>query len=324
MVACIGETMAALIPAGLEPLESASTLRVDVAGAESNVAVYLADHAVRARWVSRLGDDAFGHRVARTIGAAGVDLSGVALDPARPTGLLFKDPRPAAVPGASGTRVSYYRRGSAASAMGPHLLNDPALRTANLWHLTGITPALSESCRSLAHAVLSLTGAGDGRRPAISFDVNYRPALWDEPPGDLLRELAAAADIVFVGLDEASALWGATVHGPADVRDLLPDPRIVVVKDAAVGATAFHPGGATHVPSLRVEVVEPVGAGDAFAAGFLAALLGGGDAVRCLRSGHLTAASALTVTGDHGPLPDLATRERLLAADEMAWATAAR
>ncbi len=162
------------------------------------------------------------------------------------------------------------------------------------------------------------------RRPAISFDVNYRPALWDEPPGDLLRELAAAADIVFVGLDEASALWGATVHGPADVRDLLPDPRIVVVKDAAVGATAFHPGGATHVPSLRVEVVEPVGAGDAFAAGFLAALLGGGDAVRCLRSGHLTAASALTVAGDHGPLPDLATRERLLAADEMAWATAAR
>ena len=94
VAACIGETMAALVPAGLEPLESASTLRIDVAGAESNVAVYLADHAVRARWVSRLGDDAFGRRIARTIGAAGVDLSGVTLDPARPTGLLFKDPRP--------------------------------------------------------------------------------------------------------------------------------------------------------------------------------------------------------------------------------------
>lgn len=323
VVACIGETMAALIPAGLEPLESAATLHVDVAGAESNVAVYLADHAVRARWVSRLGDDAFGRRVARTIGAAGVDVSGVALDPVRPTGVLFKDPRPAAAPGASGTRVTYYRRGSAASAMGPHLLDDPALRTASLWHLTGITPALSDSCRSLARAVLSLTGAGDGHRPAISFDVNYRPALWDEPPGGLLRELADAADIVFAGLDEATALWGA-VREPADVRELLPSPRILVVKDAASGATAFHPGGATHVPSLRVEVVEPVGAGDAFAAGFLAALLGGGDAVRCLRSGHLTAASALTVAGDHGPLPDLATRERLLAADEIAWSAAAR
>ncbi len=305
VAACIGETMAALIPVGLEPLESASALRIDVAGAESNVAMYLADHAVRARWVSRLGDDAFGHRVARTIGAAGVDVSGVALDPTRPTGLLFKDPRPPAAPGAGGTRVTYYRRGSAASAMGPQLLDDPALRTANLWHLTGITPALSMSCRSLARAVLDLTRGADGRRPAISFDVNYRPALWDAPPGDLLRELAAAANIVFTGLDEAAALWGAAVREPADVRGLLPNPRIVVVKDAAVGATAFHSGGAAHVPSLRVEVVEPVGAGDAFAAGFLAALLGAGDAVRCLRTGHLTAASALTVTGDHGPLPDL-------------------
>jgi 2-dehydro-3-deoxygluconokinase len=320
--ACIGETMAALVPAGLEPLEFAATLRVDVAGAESNVAMYLADHAVRARWVSRLGDDAFGRRVARTIGAAGVDVSGVALDPARPTGLLFKDPRPPAAPGSRGTRVTYYRQGSAASAMGPYLLDDPAMRTANLWHLTGITPALSESCRSLVLAVLDRTRAADAGRPAVSFDVNYRPALWEAPPGDLLRELAAAADIVFVGLDEAAALWGAGVREPADVRDRLPDPLVVVVKDAAVGATAFHPGGVTQVPSPRVEVVEPVGAGDAFAAGFLAALLGAGDAVRCLRTGHLTAASALTVTGDHGPLPDVATRERLLAADADTWAAA--
>jgi 2-dehydro-3-deoxygluconokinase len=321
--ACIGETMAALVPAAPEPLETVSTLRIDIAGAESNVAVYLADHGVRARWISRLGDDAFGRRVVRTVGTAGVDVSGVTFDPARPTGLLFKDPQPPAAPGASRTRVTYYRRGSAASAMGPHLLDDPALRTANLWHLTGITPALSASCRSLASTALNLTRAADVRRPAISFDVNYRPALWDEPPGDLLRQLAAAADIVFVGLDEAAVLWGAAVREPADVRDLLPSPRIVVVKDAAVGATAFHSGGAVHVPSLRVEVVEPVGAGDAFAAGFLAALLGGGDAVRCLRTGHLTAASALTVTGDHGPLPDPATRERLLAADEAAWAASA-
>ena len=125
---------------------------------------------------------------------------------------------------------------------------------------------------------------------------------------------------MFVGLDEAAALWGAAVREPADVRALLPSPRIVVVKDAARGATAFHGGAATHVPALRVDVVEPVGAGDAFAAGFLAELLNGGDAVRCLRSGHLTAASALTVTGDHGPLCDAATRERLLTADEAAWA----
>ena len=196
------------------------------------------------------------------------------------------------------------------------------LRTASLWHLSGITPALSPSCLALTRAALDATRAADGPWPAVSFDVNYRPALWDEPPGDLLRELANAADIVFVGLDEAAALWGAAVREPADVRALLPSPRIVVVKNAALAATAFHGGAATHVPALRVDVVEPVGAGDAFAAGFLAELLNGGDATRCLRSGHLTAASALTVTGDHGPLPDAATRARLLTADEATWARA--
>jgi 2-dehydro-3-deoxygluconokinase len=309
--ACVGETMAALVPAQLEPLETASALRLDVAGAESNVAMYLADHGVRARWISRLGDDALGRRVARTVGAGGVDVSGVTFDPARATGLLFKDPQPSA-PGPRATRVTYYRRGSAASAMGPRLLEEPALRTASLWHLSGITPALSPSCLALTRAALDVTRAADGLRPAVSFDVNYRPALWDELPRDLLRELADAADIVFVGLDEATALWGAAVREPADVRALIPSPRIVVVKHAAFGATAFHGGAATLVPSLRVDVVEPVGAGDAFAAGFLAELLNSGDAVRCQRSGHLTAASALTVAGDHGPLPDSATRERLL------------
>ncbi len=323
-VACIGETMAALVPAAPEPLETASTLRIDVAGAESNVAMYLADHGVRARWISRLGDDAFGRRVARTVGAAGVDVSGVTFDPARSTGLLFKDPQPSAAPGPRATRVTYYRRDSAASAMEPRLLEEQALRTASLWHLSGITPALSPSCRALTRAALDVTRAADGRRPAVSFDVNYRPSLWagDDPAGGVLRGLADAADIVFVGLDEAAALWGAAVREPADVRALIPSPRIVVVKHAALGATAFHGSAVTLVPALRVDVVEPVGAGDAFAAGFLAELLNSGDAVRCLRSGHLTAASALTVTGDHGPLPDFATRERLLTAGEAAWARA--
>jgi 2-dehydro-3-deoxygluconokinase len=314
--------MAALVPAEPEPLETAAALRVDVAGAESNVAMYLADHGVRARWISRLGDDALGRRVARAVGAAGVDVSGVTFDPARPTGLLFKDPQPPAAPGPRATRVTYYRRDSAASAMEPSLLEEQGPRTASLWHLSGITPALSPSCLALAGAALGVKRAAGGPRPAVSFDVNYRPALWPEPPGDLLRGLADAADIVFVGLDEAAALWGSAVREPADVRALLPGPRIVVVKHAAFGATAFHGGAVTLVPALRVDVVEPVGAGDAFAAGFLAELLNSGDAVRCLRSGHLTAASALTVTGDHGPLPGFATRERLLTAGEAAWARA--
>jgi len=293
-VACVGETMVSFIPTDGAALDSTEKLGLDTAGAESNVAMYLADHGIDARWVSRLGDDAFGRRVLDHVRSAGVDVSAVRIDPNRPTGLLFKDP------GRVGTRVSYYRHGSAASAMDRHVLDEDVMRTAGVWHFTGITPALSTTCRELVEAALS---AGVPR-PVISFDVNYRPAVWRESPDDLLRRLAQAADIVFVGLDEAQTLWGEALRDPDDVRALLPSPRILVVKDGASAATAYHGDTRAIVPALPVEVVEPVGAGDAFAAGFLAGHLRGQPAEHCLRKGHLTAASALSVTGDHGPLLD--------------------
>jgi 2-dehydro-3-deoxygluconokinase len=310
-VVCVGETMAALAPTPPRPLDSAEDLRLSVAGAESNVAMYLADLGRPVSWLSALGDDAFGRRVRAAVAATGVDVTGVRTDPDRPTGLLVKDPGPAR------TRVHYYRTGSAASALGPDTLDDERLRTASLVHLTGVTPALSASCRSLAERAL---GTPAGARPyAVSFDVNHRPALWrDGTAATVLRDLADRADIAFVGLDEAQDLWGADLEADG-VRRLLRRPRILVVKDGARSATAFGDEGACTVPALRTDVVEPVGAGDAFAAGFLAGLLNGGDLRRALRLGHITASSALKATADHGPLPDPDTIERLLALDDEAW-----
>ncbi|MEV7991852.1 sugar kinase [Streptomyces sp. NPDC086077] len=314
-VVCIGETMAALAPGPSQSLETAENVRVSVAGAESNVAMYLADLGVPVSWLSALGDDALGRRVHAAVGAAGVDVGGVRLDPRRPTGLLVKDPA------GPRTRVHYYRGDSAASALGPDVLDDDCLRSASLVHLTGITPALSSSCRDLVERALA-TPPGE-RAHALSFDVNHRPALW--PPGTaagVLRDLADRADIVFVGLDEAQELWGAALE-PAGVRELLPHPRLLVVKDGGRAATAFGDDGVCTVPALRTEVVEVVGAGDAFAAGFLAGLLGDGDVERALRLGHITAASALRVTGDHGPLPDDARIGRLLGLPADEWAAKA-
>jgi 2-dehydro-3-deoxygluconokinase len=307
-VACVGETMMSFIPLDGAALDDAESLALDTAGAESNVAMYLAGHGVDARWVSRLGDDAFGRRILRRVAAAGVDVAAVRMDKARPTGVMFKDPV-----GDGTTRVSYYRRGSAASAMGRSALEEEAMRTADVWHFTGITPALSASCHDLVIAALN------GGRPTVSFDVNYRPALWPGVPGDALGVFANAADVVFVGLDEAQALWGDGLREPDDVRAVLRAPRILVVKDGPRAATAFCGEARTRVPSLAVDVVEPVGAGDAFAAGFLAALLRGDPVERCLRLGHVTAASALRVIGDHGPLPDAAELDRLLGLSADAW-----
>lgn len=311
-VVCVGETMAAMAPEPVAPLDDAEVLRLDVAGAESNVAMYLAAHGVPARWVSAVGDDPFGRRILRRVASVGVDVSGVRTDPARPTGLLVKNP------GRDGTRVHYYRRGSAAAALGPEILRSTALHGAGLVHLTGITPALSAGCRALVEAAL----APDRPYP-VSFDVNHRAALWtDEPAPGTLRALADRADLVLVGLDEAQELWGPAVTDAAAVRALLPGPGVLVVKDGSREATAFVGAEPYTVPALTVRVVEPVGAGDAFAAGFLAGLRDGGGPVRALRLGHLTAASALRVTADHGPLPSPARRKELLDADDATWARA--
>ncbi len=208
---------------------------------------------------------------------------------------MVKDPRP------DGTRVHYHRSRSAASALGPDLLDREPVSTARLLHFTGITPALSASCRALMARALDTPS--DARPYAISFDVNHRAALWpDGTAAPVLQRLANRADVVFVGLDEAQTLWGADLTSE-DVRTLLPGAGTVVVKDGARSATAFTADGPTTVPALRTTVVEPVGAGDAFAAGFLAGLLRGEPLTRALRRGHITAVSALKVTGDHGPLP---------------------
>lgn len=311
-VVCVGETMAALAPEPLGPLDDADLLRVDIAGAESNVALYLADHGIPTHWLSAVGDDPFGRRVRDRIAAGGVDVDGVRTDPDRPTGLLLKDP------GANGTRVHYHRRGSAASALTPELLDDPAVAGAALLHLSGITPALSPGCHALVERALR-----PDRPCPVSFDVNYRPALWTgRPAGDVLRPLADRADIVLVGLDEAQALWGDGITDAHGVRELLSGPQILVVKDGDREATAFVGAAAHSVPALTVRVAEPVGAGDAFAAGFLSGLLRQLPVDRALRLGHLTAASALRVAADHGPLPDPEVVAALLDADEETWRAA--
>ncbi|MEV0633898.1 sugar kinase [Streptomyces sp. NPDC050619] len=290
-VVCVGETMAVLSPPDAGPLAGQRTLALTVGGAESNVACSLAALGHRVAWLSRVGADPLGHRVLDDLTARGVDVSAVESDPERPTGVYFKDPAP------DMTRTYYYRRGSAASAMSPSLARLPLLHEARLLHLSGITPALSDSCAELMD-VLLVQRAVPG--PLVSFDVNHRPALWRHRPdaAQVLLGLARAADIVFVGRDEAETLWGT---GKAEeVRDLLRPARVVVVKDADHGATAYTEDGAeTFVAAPPSRIVERVGAGDAFAAGYLStAVLEGGGPAQGLRHGHELAATALATRDD--------------------------
>ncbi|MEV6171458.1 sugar kinase [Streptomyces sp. NPDC051954] len=314
-VVCVGETMVVLSPQDDRPLAEQPALGLAVGGAESNVACGLAGLGHRAAWLSRVGDDPFARRILAELTARGVDVSAVETDPERPTGVYFKDPGP------DRTRTHYYRGGSAATGMGPELAHHPALRRARVVHLSGVAAALSDSCARLLRAIL------DGRPthgPLVSFDVNHRPALWRDGGADAaqsLLALARSADIVFVGRDEAEEVWDTA--RPDDIADLLGPTPIVVVKDAEHGATSYARGVRTYVPSLPTKVVEPVGAGDAFAAGYLAGVLENRSERSRLRLGHLAAAAALRTRDDVPVMPPRAEIDRCLALDEDAWAATA-
>jgi 2-dehydro-3-deoxygluconokinase len=286
-VLALGETMIMVTPTTPAPLDQAATFRLDIGGAESNVACHLVTHGVPAAWASAVGDDALGRRLLATLRARGVDTSLVAVDPNAPTGVYFKDP------GQDGTTVLYYRRGSAAARLGPDFAATLPLDTVPLVHVSGITAALSGSCRALLDEVIERRR--DAKLP-VSFDVNYRPSLWDSPrtAGRELLALARRCDLVFVGRDEAETLWGTA--RAQDVYALI--ERDLVVKDGAVGAYAYQGGEVSFVPAEKVEVVEPVGAGDAFAGGYLAADLGGQPAEIALACGHRSAAATLISMAD--------------------------
>jgi 2-dehydro-3-deoxygluconokinase len=131
----------------------------------------------------------------------------------------------------------------------------------------------------------------------VSFDVNYRPALWPvSVAAAMIRRLAAGADVVFVGLDEANVLWDC--RRAEELRAVLPDVERIVIKDGAVEAVELGPDGRVVVPTRPTPVVEVVGAGDAFAAGYLAGLLEGRPAADRILLGHRRAAVALAGTGD--------------------------
>ncbi|MBB6402852.1 sugar kinase [Arthrobacter sp. AZCC_0090] len=296
-VLCVGETMAVITPANAEPLSKAEECLLGFGGAESNVAAHLAEFGYRAGWASRLGMDPFGDRIAGGLAARGVDLSRVMRDQTSSTGVYFKDPDLG-----RGARTLYYRAGSAASRMSPEDSRTWSLEQTGWIHTSGINAALSRSCSELTEQLLT-------QAPTVgykaSFDVNYRPALWSvDVAGPRLLELASRAAVVFVGLDEAETLWGCATAD--DVSSLLPGPRHVVVKDSATEAVEFvrEPGKEVQVfrfPAHRVDVVEPVGAGDAFAAGYLAGMLRGDPPVDRLALGHSFAAWTLGSLADFRP-----------------------
>jgi 2-dehydro-3-deoxygluconokinase len=242
-------------------------------------------------WISRLGADRPGALVREALAVEGVDLRWVVSDSGAPTGLFYKwraDGR---------TSVAYHRRGSAASGLAAADVPDEALQGAAVVHLTGITLALGDGPREL---VLDVARRARAAGAIVTFDPNYRPPLWHDA-GAAARAIAPVmehVDWLLCGASEAE-----TVFGTADPARLA---RRAVVRVADRGSLVFAGDEVeTVAPPAAVEVVDEVGAGDAFAAGFVYGLLHDWPAPACARAGHIVAGWALRGTGDWETLPRL-------------------
>ncbi len=288
-----GETMLRLSPPNQSRLSGAPILNAQYGGSESNLAANLAHLNRRVRWFSRLPDNPLGHGCAAAIQAHGVDVSAIPFVLDARMGLYFIEtgspPRP--------TRVWYDRAHSAASHLTPADL--PAdLWTNSRWlHLSGITVALSHSCRAAAQFALEQARAA---KIKTSFDVNYRALLWSADSAAAACEpFCRAVDVVFIALRDAVMLFNAP-HEVVSAAEILQIEwgGAVFVTDGANGAAACDGKETVNVPAIPVTIVDRIGAGDAFAAGVLDVLIGGGSLHHAARSGVALAALALTIPGD--------------------------
>lgn len=301
-VVTLGESMVLFTPNCMGYMRHASSFSAQVGGAESNVAIGLARLGHRSGWISRLGDDEFGKKILSFIRGEGVDVSEVSFDCLAPTGLYFKE-----MISMDEMHVKYYRRNSAASRMKTSNLNEEYIAQAKYFHVSGITPALSESCLETVVKAIELARK---HGVIVVFDPNFRRKLWSEKQAkEVLLHIASQADIVLPGVDEAELLTGKSEPEKMAQQLYSNGASCVVIKLGEKGAYYFSEDTKGFVSGFPVShVVDPVGAGDGFAAGFLSGLLDGlsiKDAV--IRA----AAVGAMVTMGYGDVEGLPDRERL-------------
>jgi len=286
-----GETMIALAPPAGEIVRRTGYLLVDHAGAESNTCVGLARLGLRVAWVSRLGADAAGERILESLSGEGVDTRWVGRDATRPTGLMLKEP---------GTGVRYYRSGSAASAMGPDALLGVPVAEARAVLVTGVTALIGSEPHA---AALALLGSARGLR---IVDPNLRTGLWgSDRRAELVRPLIDRCDLLLTGASELVELVGEGDDQSAKAaaeRAHSRGPREVVVRGAAsVGVLTAD--GWQELEIRRDDAVDPIGAGDAFNAGYIAVRLRGGPVDEALRAGVRCGAAVTTSPSDTAGFP---------------------
>ena len=305
----VGEPMGLFIAEETGALEDINHFTMALAGAEFNVAVGLSRLGHRVGYYTKLGDDPFGKRIVKMMKAEGISTDLIQYSAQRPTGFMMKSKTFEGDP-----RIFYFRKNSAASTLSGEDIARLDFSRYDAIHMTGITPALSDSTRE---ATALLAGKARERGMLFSFDPNLRPQLWPDQKtmADYMKEMAGKCDIYFPGINEAKIILG--LEEPEAIARACLDlgSKAVVVKLGGRGAYyAAANGEAAYVPGYRVEkVVDTVGAGDGFAVGVLSALGEGLPLREAVLRGNAVGAIQVTCVGDNDGLPTREELERFMA-----------
>jgi 2-dehydro-3-deoxygluconokinase len=269
-------------------------------GDTSNVALAVGRLGHSSAYLSRVGADAFGERFIELWQEAGVDTSHVSVDPKRRTGVYlvsFKE---------GSHRFTYYRENSAASQIQIEDIDWDFVRSCKVLHLSSISQGISKSALEVSFALMEFAKT---EKILISYDVNYRPALWKpELARAVIRHsIEEYADVAVISTEEMALLgWGETVDDFEQSLHRL--PRLWAVKHGPGGCTVVRESERVKSPPISVEVQDTVGAGDAFAAGVICAVLEDRPLEQVGKMAN--AVAGLTCRGK-GPLNGQPTREEM-------------
>ena len=263
-------------------------------GDTSNAAVAAARQGASVGYLSAVGIDHAGDSLRAMWAAEGVDASLVRRRDDAPTGLYV------VTHGEGGHRFTFFRRGSAASLMGPADLPEDAIRAARILHLSGISQGISDIACDAGFRAMEVARAAGAR---VSYDTNLRPALWPAPrAAAVIHAAIAMADIALPSLEDATALTGLT-DADAILDFYLRLCPLVFLKRGSKGCTVATRDARTPIPPHPVTPVDATGAGDTFAGALLARLLAGDPPAEAARYANVAAALATTGYGAVAPMP---------------------
>ncbi|WP_343902734.1 sugar kinase [Arthrobacter rhombi] len=303
----VGEAMLLLQAPPPQELSSAEALEVHVAGAEFNTCAAVARFGGNTALLTRVGDDPPGRRILSEMSNMGISTNLCAVDPVNPSGIFLRE-----TPMDGSRKVTYYRKGSAASQMtesDAHRLSE--LPTPRALLLSGLTAALGRGPRRLLE---QLAHEAANKNIAVIVDANLRPGLGNlDETLQMLHSVLPLTDLLVLGDDESEALFDSS------------DPTLVLASadQAGVGETVLKGGSRgcwyldedgvlAHQGPLAEAIVDTVGAGDAFLGGYIAGRLSGANRKLSVELGSRTAGAVIAAPGDTCGLPAVSEAKSLI------------